>query len=90
MMDFVGPPDSFEIRVFCISKKFESLVDENIMNHKIGKSIQGDTQADPKQKIKILSHTQEQSGNPGESKNQEEEIIVLKESTGFLFMMILV
>jgi hypothetical protein len=63
-------------------------VNEDVMHKEIGETIKGDPQADPEQEVKALLHTKKQSGNPGNSKNQKEEIIVFKKAFRLFFVMV--
>ena len=45
MMNFVGTTNASRIPVIGVAEHFKSLVDKNIMNHKIGHTIGENTQA---------------------------------------------
>lgn len=57
MVHFVCSPYCFEVGVVNVPEEFESLVDKNIMNKKIGESIQGDSHSDPEKKIEVTLHS---------------------------------
>lgn len=80
VVHFMCPSYSLEVAIVGIAKKFEPLVNKNIMHYKIGKTIYGDSQPDPKQKIKICLHAKEQTRYSGKSKNEKEEIVVFKKA----------
>ena len=89
-MHFMGSPDRLKIGVVCIANELKALVDKDIMDKKIGHAIQRDAQAYPKQVVVALSHSQVQADDSGYSKNQKEEIIVLKEAGRFFLVVVLV
>jgi hypothetical protein len=90
MMHFVRSSDRLKIEVVRFSQKLKPLMNEDIMYKEIGESVEGDSQTNPEQEIIALLHAKKQSGNSGNGKNQEEEIIVFKKAFGLFFVMVFV
>ena len=61
---------------------------KNIMYKEVGHSIDGYSQAYPKQVIIAGLHSKEKCGYTRDSKNEKEKVIVLKEAGGLLVVMI--
>jgi len=88
VMHFMGTPYSPEIGIICFPKHFKTLMYENIMHKEVSHSIDGDPQAYPKEVIIAGLHPKEKSGNPRDSKNEKEKVIVLKKAGGLLVVMV--
>ena len=65
-------------------------MNKNIMDQEISKTEERNCHSNPKKKIEILAHTQEKTNDSRHSENEEEKIIMFKETPGFFFMMVLV
>ena len=56
-MYFMCPADSFEIPVIRISKNFETLVNENIMDQKISKPVERYSQSHKEQVVETILYS---------------------------------
>jgi hypothetical protein len=77
MMGFMGPPDRLEINAIRSAEKGDPLVDEYIMHKEIRHTVQTDAEANPKISVEMPTQPNQQTHNPGQSEDQEEEIVVL-------------
>ena len=57
MMHFMGPADRLKIKVVGIAEKPEALMNKNIVHHKIGKAIQGNTKPHIEKRPIAVSYT---------------------------------
>ncbi len=91
MMYFVSSSNGFEISIIRSGQPFESLMNEDIVYHEIGESIQGNACTYPQSWIECFTApSQENKCHAWNSKNQKEEVIFFKEPFVFMGMMILV
>lgn len=90
MMDLVCPSYGLEIFIIGVSEELKTLMNKYVMHQKIGETVKGYAQTNPEQKIKTLLHSEKQSSNARESKNQKEKVVVLEKSRCLFFMVVLV
>ena len=80
VVDFVRLENGHEISVFSATKPLESLVDENVMNQKIGQTIGGNPRPNPHAKIPSRHGACNETPGAGHSENQEESVILFKKT----------
>ena len=56
MVHFVGPANRLKIKTIAIPEKPESLMNKNIVNEKISKTVNRDADTNPKKIVVIISH----------------------------------
>jgi hypothetical protein len=80
VVHFMCPAYGLEIAVIRIPENLEPLMYKNIMHQEISKAIYGNAKPNEKKVIVTLFHSKEKACNTRQCKNQEEEIIVFKET----------
>jgi len=88
MVHFMRPSDGFDVTVVQMGKIFKSLVNDNFMNNKIGKTIQRNTNTNIKSKI-VEHASSDVTISTWNCKNQEKAIVFFEE-TWFNLMMVFV
>jgi hypothetical protein len=87
VVHLVGPTDGTDIGIVAAGKPFESLVDDHIMDNKIGKAIGHDAKTDGMQPPKPWRlHTVHDAQHAGDGKNHKKGIIFLKKARLYLMM----
>jgi hypothetical protein len=87
VVHLVGPPDGTDIGIVASRKPLESLVNDHIMNNKIGKTIGHDAKADAVQPPKTWGlHAIHDAQHAGDGKNHKKGIILLKKARLYLMM----
>lgn len=89
MMHFMCFTDGAEINIIGATEKIKTLVDEDIVHQEICEPIDGDSESDVKAVIHTVSNTEKNQDHAGDGEDQEEGIVLFKESR-FRLMMIFV
>jgi hypothetical protein len=84
---FVCFSQTYEVSVFCRLKPFESLVNQNIMNHEVTKAICRDSKSYKKQVVKTSLCSNRKKEYTGIAKSQK-NIITLEDIRIFRLMMV--
>ena len=54
VVHFVSPTNGYKIAILRISKNLKALMNENVVNEKVGKTVNRNPKTDPKKEIEII------------------------------------
>ena len=80
MVHLVCFPNGHEIGILCAAKPLETLVDENVVNQKIGQAVRGNPRADPHAKVTSRHGPRDETPRARNGENQKERIVFLKKA----------
>ena len=78
VMHFMRPPDCFQINRIRFAEHFKTLMDKNIMHHKVSKTVNSDPKPDIEQIIGAGIKAKQKTCNAWRGKNHKEIIILFK------------
>ncbi len=78
-MHFVGFSNGCKVGVTRVAKPIEPSVNEHVVDQKVAQAIGGDSSSNPKTKVGVDASGDE-APSAGYGKNQEESVVLLKES----------
>lgn len=88
VVHFMRFAQTYQVFIFSILEPLETLMNQDIVNHKIAKTIDGDSQSNEKQIIDSALYTIVKKDDAGNGKNDKKDVVALKNMLIFGLVMI--